>query len=81
MVGVVCPVAVLMYTVLGEIHYLAGMIHSVAGVICPVARVINSRCTCTAGLQYLGVGVSGSTFPNSNESTKKTTDRLSAAIA
>ena len=81
MVGVVCPVAVLMYTVLGEIHYLAGMIHSVAGVICPVARVINSRCTCTAGLQYLGVGVSGSTFPNSSESTKKTTDRLSAAIA
>ena len=33
--GVVCPVAVLTYTALGEIH-------SVAGVVCPVAGVIYS---------------------------------------
>ena len=38
--GVVCPVAEVMYTVLGKVRSSAGVIDSVAGVVCPVAGVI-----------------------------------------
>ena len=40
--GVACPVAVLMYTMLGEIYSSTGVIHSVAGVLRLVAGVIYS---------------------------------------
>ena len=42
---VVCPLAVLMYTMLGEIYSSTGVIHSVAGVL--VLRLV-------AGIIYLG---------------------------
>ena len=38
--GVVCPLAVLMYTVLRENYSSTGVIHSVTGVLCLVAGVI-----------------------------------------